>query len=86
MPKQIIIEATQVNYGDDRGGVHADAGEIVDVPKDTGIALMRAGRSLYVNKADDPDKSGRNTASKEMLKAAEDIAKARAKADEKAPA
>lgn len=75
MPKQIIIEATQVNYGDDRGGVHHDAGEIVEVPKDTGIALMRAGRSLYVNKSDDPDKSGRNTASKEMLKAAESMSK-----------
>ena len=32
MPKQIILEATQVNYLDDRGGVHAAAGEIVDVP------------------------------------------------------
>jgi hypothetical protein len=79
MPKQLVISPTQINYGDDRGGVHHDAGDIVDVSKDIGIALMRANRTLYINKADDPDKSGRNTASKEMLAAVEDMAKAKGK-------
>lgn len=86
MPKQIVIEATQINYSDDRGGVHHDAGEIVDVPKDVGLALMRANRTLYISKTDDPDKSGRNTASKDMLAAAEAMAKAKAKPAEKDPA
>jgi hypothetical protein len=65
MPKQLVISPTQINY--------------VDVSKDLGIALMRANRTLYINKADDPDKSGRNTASKEMLAAVEDMAKAKGK-------
>lgn len=78
--KQIIIEACIVNFGDDRGGVGQAAGDIVDVPKEAARTLATAGRALYTNKADDPDKSGRFTASKEMIKAAEAMAAARAKA------
>jgi len=79
MPKLLIIDSTLVNYGDDRGGVHAETGEIAtDVPKETCRVLVAAGRALYVAKADDPDKNGRNTASAEMLKAAEEMAKAKA--------
>lgn len=77
MPKQLVIESTLVNYGDDRGGVHHDRGEIIDVPKDVARTLVNAGRTLYVEKADDVDKNGRNTASKEMLKAAANMAKAK---------
>ncbi|MDP3136992.1 MAG: hypothetical protein Q8N17_11765 [Burkholderiaceae bacterium] len=80
MPKQLIIEACLINYGDDRGGVDHAAGTIVEVPKGTAIDLARAGRTLYVEKKDDPDKAGRHTASPEMLKAAADMRKTRDKA------
>ena len=76
MPKLLIIEPCLVNYGDDRGGVHQSAGDLVEVSKDVANALVRPGRALYVAKADDPDKGGHNTASKDMLKAAEAMAKA----------
>jgi len=85
MPKILVIEPCLINHGDDRGGVDHAAGDMGDVPKDVAAKLVAAGRVLYVNKADDPDKHGRNTASKDMLKAAGDMAKA-STADEKAPA
>lgn len=75
MPKMLIIEACMVNHGDDRGGVHQSAGDMPDVPKDAARALVSAGRALYVNKNDDTDKHGRNTASREMLAAAEAMQK-----------
>ena len=79
MPKMLIIAATLVNYGDDRGGVHQDAGDLIDAPKDEARKLVDAKRALYLNKTDDLDKHGRNTASAKEIKAAEDLAKARAK-------
>lgn len=82
MPKQLVIESCLINHGDDRGGVHHDAGEIVEVPKGTAIDLARAGRTLYVDKKEDPDKNGRHTAGAELLKAAEAALKAKAKAAE----
>ena len=84
MPKQLVIESCLINFGDDRGGVHCDAGDTVEVPKGTAIDLARAGRTLYVDKKDDPDKNGRHTASAEMLKAAADMRKARDKAPDPA--
>lgn len=81
MPKQLVIESCLINHGDDRGGVHHDAGEIVEVPKGTAIDLARAGRTLFVDKKEDPDKNGRHTASADMIKAAEAMHKARAKSD-----
>jgi hypothetical protein len=80
MPKQLIIAACLINFGNDRGGVHCEAGEVVDVPKATAIDLARMGRTLFVDKADDPDKNGVHTASKDMLKAAADMRATRAKA------
>lgn len=80
MPKQLVVESCLINLGDDRGGVDHAAGAIVEVTKETAAKLVAAGRTLYVDKKDDPDKHGRNTASKEMLKAAEEIAAAKAKA------
>lgn len=80
MPKQLVIESCLINHGDDRGGVHHDAGEIVEVPKGTAIDLARAGRTLFVDKKEDPDKNGRHTASADMLKAAADMRKSRDKA------
>jgi hypothetical protein len=80
MPKQLVIESCLINHGDDRGGVHHDAGEVVAVPKGTAIDLARAGRTLFVDKKDDPDKNGRHTASAEMIKAAADMRKTSAKA------
>lgn len=80
MPKILIIESCVVNHGDDRGGVHQSAGDMPEVPKDPARALVTAGRALYINKTDDPDKQGRNTASREMVSAAEAMAKSARKA------
>ena len=77
--KIIIIESTQVNYGDDRGGVHQDSGDIIDVPKDQARKLTEANRALYTEAADDPFKDRRFTASEDMIKAAKAMAKAKAK-------
>lgn len=80
MPKQLIIEPCLINFGDDRGGVDCAAGDIVEVPKGTAGDLARAGRTLFVDKKDDPDKHGRFTASEAMLAAAKEMATARKKA------
>ena len=76
--KQIIIAACLINYLDDRGGVHQDVGDIIDVPKHQAENLARAERTLYVERKDDPTKAKQFTASEAMLKAAEDLAKAKA--------
>lgn len=78
--KQLIIEPCIVNYGDDRGGVDQTIGDVVDVPKDVASKLASNGRALYLDKKDDPTREGRYTASKEMVKAAQDLAAAKAKA------
>lgn len=81
MPKQLVIESCLINFADDRGGVHHDIGEFADVPKGTAIDLARAGRTLFVDKKDDPDKNARFTASTDMIKAAEAMRKPGAKTD-----
>lgn len=78
--KQLIIEACIVNFGDDRGGVDQAVGDVVDVPKDAAIKLSATGRALYLDKKDDPTRDSRYTASKEMVKAAQELAAAKAKA------
>jgi len=78
MPKVLITAPVLINFEDDRGGLHHDAGETPVVPKDTALTLVRADRALYASKSDDPDKSGRNTATAEMLKAAAEFAAAKA--------
>lgn len=70
MPKILIIENTIVNYGDDRGGVDAAAGDIVDVTKSTAQTLVSVFRALYTDRKDDPSKGALNTASDAMLTAA----------------
>ena len=80
--KLLITENTIVNYGDDRGGVDAAQGDIVDVNKDTAQKLVAARRALYTDKKDDPSKGALDTASTEMLKAAEAVRKAKEKAPE----
>lgn len=77
--KQLVIEPCLINLGDDRGGVDHAVGEIVDVPKGIAADLSRAGRTLFVDRKDDPDKSGRYTASEAMLTAAKDMVRARKK-------
>lgn len=79
MPKVLITESCLVNYGDDKGGKHADATDVVDCPKADALALVHANRALYCAKEDDPYK-GKFTATADMLKAAEAIRTARAKA------
>lgn len=78
--KIVILEATQVDYGDDRGGQHAESGEIVDVPKEQARKLTEFNRALYVSKSDDPTKAGIYTATKDMLAAAKAASEARAAA------
>ena len=68
--KILIIAACLVNVGDDAGGQHAEQGDMPDVPKDVAVKLVGSGRALYINKADDPDKAGANTASKDLVQAA----------------
>jgi hypothetical protein len=80
MPKLLIIDSTLVNFGDDAGGQHVDAGETHDVPKDPARQLVAAGRALYVNRDDDPTRGALNTASEAQLKAAAALVAARAKA------
>lgn len=80
--KMLIIESCLVNFGDDRGGVHQDIGQMPDVPKEQAIGLVRSGRALFTSKADDADRNGAYTASPEMLKAAEQALKAAAKLGE----
>lgn len=86
MPKILIIETCLVNHGDDAGGIAHEAGETIDVNKDTAIELAKYGRSLYLNKADDPTKTKLYSATPDMVKAVEAAAKARAKAAEEVPA
>ena len=78
--KLLITDNTIVNHGDDRGGVDAAQGDIVDVNKDTARALVAPGRALYTNKADDPEKGAPNTAPAELLKAAQAAIADKAKA------
>lgn len=77
--KQLVIEPCLINLGDDRGGVDHAVGEIVDVPKGIAGDLARAGRTLFVDRKDDPDKHGRYTASEAMIAAAKDMVRARKK-------
>jgi hypothetical protein len=84
MPKILITEACLVDFRDDAGGQHQGVGAMPDVPKDIAADLVRANRALYTKREDDFDKGGRNTATREMLKAADAIAKTAA--SETAPA
>lgn len=84
MPKVLVIEPCIINLGDDRGGVDHAVGALAETTKDTAYALACAGRVLYVDAKDDPDKHNRHTASKDLLKAAE--AATKAKPAEKEPA
>ncbi len=68
--KALIIEPCQVNYGDDRGGVHEPEAALIDARADVVRRLVAAQRALYVEKKDDPAK-GRDTAEPALLKLAE---------------
>ena len=86
--KILLLAACLITLDTDKGGVHHDEGAIVDAPKETARQLVGYNRALYVSRTDDPDKGGRNTASKEMLEAADALAaerEAQAKAAAKAP-
>lgn len=74
--KVLIIEDTIVNFNDDKGGQHQGIGAMPDVTKQCAAALTQAGRALYLDPADDPNKDRRYTASKEMVAAAKAAAKA----------
>lgn len=78
--KILILSSCLVNFGDDAGGQPVEQGDMPDVPKDVAVKLIGYGRALYTDKKDDPDKAGANTASKELIKAAEAAAAEKAKA------
>lgn len=78
--KVLVIAACILNLGDDRGGLHHDVGEVADIPKGQAESLARADRVLYVNRKDDPTKTGQFTASEAMLKAAEALEAEKVKA------
>jgi hypothetical protein len=78
MPKILVTEACLIDLKDDQGGQHYGLGSTPTVPKDIAADLVKANRALYADKADDFDKAGRNTATKELLKAADAAAKAAA--------
>lgn len=71
--KMLVIAACLINHLDDQGGQHHDVGEIVDVPKAQAENLARANRVLYVDRKDDPTKTGQFTATEAMLKAAAEL-------------
>lgn len=75
MPKMLVIAGCLINHGDDRGGVAHAQGEIVEVNKDTADTLAKMDRALYASREDDPTKAGIHTASPDMLKAAQAMAK-----------
>lgn len=77
MPKILIIESCFINHGDDAGAVAAEAGETLDVTKDTALELVKYNRALYVSKNDDPTKTKQFSASPEMVKAIDAAARAR---------
>lgn len=77
--KILITENTVVNVGDDRGGVHAAEGDLLDVPAAVARQLVQCGRALYTVRKDDTDKSGSNTAPADVVSAAEELARERAK-------
>lgn len=77
--KILITENTLVNFGDDRGGQHCVAADIIDVTKPVAAQVVSARRGLYVDKKDDPSKGGLNTASQRELDAAEKTREARKK-------
>ncbi|WP_428309259.1 hypothetical protein [Hydrocarboniphaga sp.] len=78
MPKMLIIDHTIVNFGDDRGGQGAEAGDLVDVPREQAAALVTWKRAMYTRKQDDPSKGGLDTAPENIVAAAEQAQKARA--------
>ena len=67
--KQLVISACLVDYHDDNGAQHQDVGDLIDVTKVDAETLAIAGRTLYVERSDDPTKTGQYTASEAMLKA-----------------
>jgi len=73
--KMLVISACLINLLDDRGGQHKDVGETIDIPKQQAENLARADRVLYVNRKDDPTKTGQFTATEAMLKAADELSK-----------
>ncbi|MDR2507606.1 MAG: hypothetical protein LBD67_06385 [Candidatus Accumulibacter sp.] len=64
-----------MQYGDDRGGVHQDEGDIVDAPKPVAEALTRLNRALFLDRKDDADPGKRHTAPAALIQAAEKAAK-----------
>lgn len=81
--KMLLIAACLVNYLDDRGGQAHDAGEFVDVTKDTAKTLADNERALYTRRSDDHMKDGRYTATADLIAAAEAAAGAGDKAPQK---
>jgi hypothetical protein len=80
MGQKLLIMAACLIAGETIG-IPVAVGDTVDVPKDDALYLVRAGRALYLDKADDPTK-GLHTATAEDKQRAKDQAKAIAAAAE----
>lgn len=86
MPKMVVIDATQVNYQDGRGGVHEDVGAEIEVNNDVGMDLAKAGKAMFADPEADPSKGryllpGYIREALEAQKADKATAQARAAAD-----
>ena len=44
--KILITESCLVNFGDDRGGIHQDVGDMPDAPKEVAAGLIRSNRAI----------------------------------------
>lgn len=67
---QILIIAPCVVPGVDGVGEHADADTVVTVGPDTAHLLVRLGRALYADKADDATRGKYQTADAERVRRA----------------
>jgi hypothetical protein len=70
--KIIVLEACAIGLG-----THVEPGEKFEATREDAATLVRSGRAMYLDKADDPTK-GLHTASADDVKRATDAGKARA--------
>jgi hypothetical protein len=78
--KVLIKEPCVVDFGN--GGVHAEAGETVDVDKDQAITLcITCNRGLFINEADDPTKGNRTATDEDIARVKKYVAQKKAEAE-----
>lgn len=79
--KVLIKESCVVDLG--KGGVHAEAGEIVDVDKDQAQTLcITCNRGLYIDESEDPTKGDKTATKDDIAEVKKAAAEKRAAAEE----